>query len=187
MEQSLYIKPEKKFQEDENAFAVYSILKNKLTNEQINEAINEVDVLSSLTLQQQQFKNSLKERLNVCDNGKVAFLEISPSDKEWQSIGGDNPTTSAILNRFRQEVLQENENIETVFVFYEAQGNYRLSVHSKNNKLVEFYDSAIRNLKYDGFSIGGHNDRGGGKISSTDTTTCSLFVKDILKCVNDIS
>jgi len=177
------LETKKKLRKDKNAIEIYDELKEKIPDKQLREIIKEIDVLSSLTLEQQKFRDSLKEKMQISSNQKVAYVAIPPDDEQWQKLGGDNTVTSAILNRFRQEVLSENENIETAIVFYEAQGNYRLSVHDKNQSLSDFYANAMQNLKYPGFSIGGHNDRGGGKITTTDRNICSLFVKDIISYI----
>ena len=52
--------------------------------------------------------------MQISSNQKVAYVAIPPDDEQWQKLGGDNTVTSTILNRFRQEVLSENENIETL-------------------------------------------------------------------------
>ena len=171
--------------EDKNAYEIFSKLKEKLTKEQIATIAKNIDVLSSLTPEQQAFKDSLWDKLSYSQNGKIAYLEIAPDDEEWEKLGGDNVVTSRILNNFRQEVLARDKNIQTVIAFYEAHGNYRLSAHSSEPKLLEFF-KYIEENKIPNFTqnSGGHPTRAGGGIKTNDPKICHNWVQSIISCDN---
>lgn len=174
---------QKKLIEDKNVYEVFNKLKEKLSDEQIKSIAKIIDVLSSLTPEQQAFKDSLYNKLRFSDNGKIAYIEISPDDKEWEYLGGDNTITSRILNNFRQEVLADNEDVEVAIAFYEAHGNYRLSAHSKNPQLLEFFKYVEEN-KIPNFTqnSGGHPTRGGGGIKVNNSKDCHNWVQNIVSC-----
>lgn len=179
------IEPQKELIKDKNAYEIFCKLKEKLSKEQIKEIAKNIDVLSSLTPEQQTFKDSLRDKLEYSKNGKIAYLEIAPDDEEWEKLGGDNVITSRILNNFRQEVLTQNKDIAVVIAFYEAHGNYRLSAHSKKPKLLEFFKYVEEN-KIPNFTqnSGGHPTRGGGGISSNNPKVCHNWVENIILCDN---
>jgi len=182
------IEPQKELIKDKNAYEVFSKLKEKLTDEQIKTIAKNIDALSSLTQEEQAFKDSLWDRLAYSENGKIAYIEIAPDDEEWEKLGGDNVITSRILNNFRQEVLAKNEDVEIAFAFYEAHGNYRLSAHSNKPKLLEFF-KYVENNKIPNFSqnSGGHPTRGGGGIKTNDPKICHSWVMDIVSCDDFLS
>ena len=177
------IEPQAKLIEDKNAYEIFCKLKEKLTEEQILSIAKKIDVLSCLTPEQQAFKNSLYSKLNFSENGKIAYIAIAPDDEEWKALGGDNAVTSRILNNFRQEVLQKNDDVEIAIAFYEANGNYRLSAHAKEPILLQFF-KYIEENKISKFSknSGGHPTRGGGGINSNEPKICSNWVHDIVSC-----
>ncbi len=174
------IKVNKEMTQDINAYEIYKKLISMLSLEEISDIAKKIDIMSSLSPKEKAFSNSLYEKLKYNADNTIAYVEIPPNDPTWKELGGDNTTTSTILNRFRQNVLQKYDNIKTVFTFYEANNTYRLSVHSKEKNLKQFYDCALRNIKSNNFSIGGHEDRGGGKINSTDEKTCRNWVQNII-------
>lgn len=179
------ITPQKALIDDKNAYEIFEKLKSKLTQEQIAKIAKDIDILSSLTKEQEEFKNSLKEKIQYSKNGKIAYLEIKPDDKQWENLGGDNVVTSRILNNFRQEILADEEfkDVDLVIAFYEAHGNYRLSAHSRNQNLLKFFkyveENAIENFTK---NSGGHPTRGGGGINTIDKDACSIWVEKIISC-----
>lgn len=183
------VEPTQKLVEDKNALDVFLNLEEKLTDEQIGKIASAVDIMSNLTPLEKEFKNSLHDKIKLSDNGKIAYVEIPPKDKEWQRLGADNSRTSTILNRFRQNVLQNRfkdeklNNVELVMVFYEAEGKYRLSAHSKNSTFLDFCDY-VEQTRIPNFTqnAGGHKDRGGGKIFTTDPKECHKWVNTIISC-----
>lgn len=179
------ITAQKALYEDKNALEIYTKLKEKLSEEQIASIAKTVDLISSLNEEQQQFKDSLYDKLKLSANGKIAYIEIPPDDKQWQDLDGDNTITSTILNRFRQEVLADNNDIQAIFCFYEAHGNYRLSAHAKNPNLLDFFKYIEENKIPDFTKIsGGHPTRGGGGIKTNDPQTCHTWVQNIISCDN---
>ena len=180
----------KEFINDENAFEIYSKVKEKLTETQIKEVAKSVDLASNLNEAQQAFKDSLKDKIKLSENGKIAYVEISPNDPEWKEVGGDNTVTSTILNRFRREILasKEYQDVEIVITFYEANGNYRLSAHTKKPILLDFY-KYVENKKIEDFTknAGGHPTRGGGGISTLNEKECHEWVEKIISCDDFLS
>ena len=179
------ITPTKKMIDDKNALDVFLNLEEKLDDEQIKKIAQAIDIMSNLSDEEIEFKNSLYERISYSDNGKIAYVELSPQDEQWQKLGGDNERTSTILNRFRQDILRQNENVEVAMVFYEAENKYRISAHSKKPTLIDFYNYVEQKAIPDFTkSAGGHKDRGGGKIYTTDPVICHNWVKDIISCAD---
>ncbi|MBR3605058.1 MAG: hypothetical protein IKL52_03415 [Candidatus Gastranaerophilales bacterium] len=179
------IVPQKKLIEDENAFEIYQKLEEKLSSEDIKKIAKTIDIMSSLTPEQKAFRESLKNRIRLSDDGKIAYVEIKPNDEQWKSLGGDNTITSTILNRFRQEILASNEyrNVDAVITFYEANGKYRLSAHTRKPNLLKFFEYVEKN-KIENFTnnSGGHSSRGGGSIKSIEPEVCHKWVQDIVVC-----
>ncbi len=180
------IKAKKQLKEDKNAYEVYQNIEKKVSNKNKQKIAHEIDILANLTPDEEDFYDSLFKKVQLSPNKKLAYVEIKPDDETWQHLGGDNSRTSTILNRFRQNILSDEDfnNIDAVVAFYSANDVYRLSIHSKKDNLDKFYDCAfsLLNEKYNGFSVGGHNSRGGGKIVSSDNKTCHDFVLDIVNC-----
>lgn len=169
--------------EDKNVYEVFNSLKAKLSDEQIAKIAKTIDVLSSLNPEQQAFKDSLNDRLKYSNNGKIAYVEISPDDEQWKKLGGDNTVTSRILNNFRQEILAQNKEVKVAITFYEAHGNYRLSAHARDPQLLSFFkyveQNKIRNFTK---NSGGHPTRAGGGINSSKLDACRKWVQDIVSC-----
>ena len=179
------IKVNKEMSQDKNAYEIYENLSKKLTSDEIKYIAKKIDIMSSLSKDEKVFSDSLYDRVKYNDNNTIAYVEISPNDEAWNKLGCDNSTTSTILNRFRQTFLKKYDNVKAVFVFYKAHNAYRMSVHSKENNLKQFYDYAQKNIKNIDFAIGGHNDRGGGKINTTDEAICRNWAESIISVASD--
>lgn len=177
--------PTQKLIDDEKGFEIYVKLSQKIKKEQIKKIAQNIDVLSNLSEDEKKFKNSLYNRMEYSKNGKIAYVEIPPDDKQWMELGGDNSRTSAILNRFRQNILKDFKDIEAVFVFYEAEGRYKLSVHSSSPTLLDFFNY-IEKTRIPNFTknAGGHKERAGGKIFTIDPVKCHKWVEDIISCAD---
>ena len=87
--------------EDENAYEVYQKLEEKLSQEDIKKIAKTIDIMSSLTPEQKEFRKSLWDRMNLSKNGKIAYVEISPDDEQcftyppelyWQRSCWSKPT-----------------------------------------------------------------------------------------------
>ncbi len=176
-------------QKDKNAREIYVALKNRLNRKQIKTIARNIDILSSLSPEEQEFKNSLIKRLKLSPNKKVAYVEIPPYDKQWTNLGCDNTRTSTILNRFRQDVLNNKfkrndlEQVQAVFVFYRAANKYRISAHAKNDTLLDYF-KYVNDNKIENFlsQAGGHPSRGGGRLMTTKSKECHKWVEDIVSC-----
>ena len=183
------IKLSQKFIEDKNTYEVFEKLAQKLTKEDISQIARNVDLISSLNPKQEAFKNSLFERVKFSPNKKIAYIEIPPNDKQWEELGSDNPFTSTILNRFRTNIINGDinderfKNVQAVFAFYRAGNNYRLSAHTKEDNLLEFYEYIAPKTENGIFqSMGGHPSRGGAKMRTLDCEICHKWVQDIISC-----
>ena len=173
--------------EDKNTYEIYQKLKEKLSEEQIAKIAKSVDIMSHLTPEEEQFKDRLYENLSFSKNSKIAYVALSPKDKEWIKLGGDTERTSTILNRFRQAVLKDEKykNTEIMLTFYEANGNYRISAHSKNDNLLDYFNFVANKTKgIFNDSMGGHPNRGGGKIETLDENTCTNWVRTFIEAAD---
>ena len=144
-----------------------------------------VDIISSLNPEQKAFRESLEDRMNFSKNGKIAYIEIPSDDEEWKKLGGDNTVTSTILNRFRTGVLNnpKYDNVKMVFTFYEANGAYRMSAHSKDCSLLDYFKH-VENNAWPNFTkiSGGHANRAGGGIMDSRPEICHNWVQKIVSC-----
>ncbi|MBQ8847376.1 MAG: DHH family phosphoesterase [Candidatus Gastranaerophilales bacterium] len=185
------ISPKAELMNDKNAYEIYISLISKLNSFQTDRIAKAIDIMSSLTPEEEKFQQSLYKNLKLSPNKKIAYVEIPPDDKIWQSLGGENARTSTILNRFRQDILNNKfdndklNGVEAAFVFYEANQVYRLSAHTKKPDLLKFYDY-IEDYKIDDFTqnAGGHPARGGARLLSIDKDDCHNWVEKIISCDN---
>ncbi len=183
------ITPTNDLKEDKHAYEIFKNLESKMSKEQIAQIAKKVDIISSLSHREEQFRKSLINRLQYSPNGHIAYVEIASDDKEWAKLGADNTRTSTILNRFRQDALankfheEKLQDVKTVITFYRADDKYRMSLHSKEPTLLEFFKYIDKNSKTQlTDSMGGHRQRAGGKISTTNPKVCHEWVCDIVGC-----
>ncbi len=179
------ITPCDSFKENKEAFEIYTALKEKLSDEEISDIARKIDITSGLTKEEKKFSNSLHEKIKFSKNKKIAYVVIPPDDKIWKSLGEDNTRTSAILNKFRQSILNSKEEkyttVKTVITFYKASDKYRMSIHSKEETLDKFYEYLKKQIKNPTFSAGGHKKRGGGSINITNIKNCILWANEVIK------
>ena len=172
---------------DGNAYYVFLALYKRLTDEQIKLITKKIDIMSNLKPNEQKFNDSLYSRLQFSKNGKIAYVEIPYDDPEWKKLGGDNARTSTILNRFRQDVINNKfnddrlDNVDIALAFYEAAGDYRISAHSKDPVLEEFFKYIDKKVPYFSQNSGGHETRRGGK-KADDNLTMHQWVQAIVSC-----
>jgi len=179
------IKLSEQLKNDKNAYEIYLNLIKRLNSKQIAEIIKKEDKMSNLTLEQQEFSDSLNDKLRFSKNKKVAYVVIPPDDEIWQKLGSDNAVTSKIINIFRQKVLRENKDVKTAIVFYQSNDNYRLSAHSKDNSLLKYFDYIMQNCNFDvPLSMGGHPDRAGGKLETLDKNICYQWIDKVIEYSN---
>jgi hypothetical protein len=184
------ISPKDELKNDKNTYEIYNHLVKILPEEKMQQIAKNIDIMANLTPKEKEFYDSLFTRLEFSKDNKTAYVEISPDDDEWVKMGGDTGRNSNILNRFRRSVLYDDKkypNLKNIIVFYSAGDTYRLSIHSKNRDLVDFYTYAYEKLedKYNLFSIGGHKSRGGGKILPEDKAQCHEFAQDVIDCIQN--
>ena len=177
------ITPSKELTEDKNAFEVYTKLKGQLSEREIKRIAKNTDVLSSMTKQEKAFYEKLKQNTKQSKNKKIAYVEIEANNPTWEKLGGDNTRTSRILNVYRQKMLEDYPEAKVAICFYQAGSNYRLSAHSRDKNLLDFF-KYIDETKMKGFSenSGGHQDRGGGKIATTNPQSCHKWAEEIVSC-----
>jgi len=172
---------------DKNFIEVYEDLRNKLSKEQIANIAKEVDRTSNLTKEEKDLQDFLYQNITLTPDKKIAYVVIDPDNEIWKKAGGDTPVVSTILNKFRQDILLNKENIEDFknleasMVFYRANGNYRVSLHSKEKNLHPVYEYVEKNCPADNISIGGHATRGGGRITTLDKESQNLWVNILLE------
>lgn len=188
-----------------NARDVYSQVNEKIPLSVKSDIANHLDTLGKLTPAERDFQKKLfTEKIKFSNNGKLAYVAISPSDEEWQKLGQDNSVTSAILSDFRVKAitnakafdptLQEKlSKIEAVAVFYRgpvepdpSKELYRVSIHSKNGAAQKLLEHIRANL-YEELKAGGHTDRIGGRINATDDTTCSKWVNYFITAAESLN
>ncbi len=171
------------FIEDKNSFEIFKKLISKLNKQDIKEIIKSIDLTCNLTPLEKEFQKYLHKHLQFSKNGKIAYSVIPPNSRLWSDLNEDNSTTSTIMNRFRQEILNSSHDIKAVLVFYKSNQNYRLSAHCKQDNLLEFFkyvqNHTDKNIPQ---SMGGHPNRGGGKLKSLNEKDCKQWISDIISC-----
>lgn len=187
-----------------NAREVYSLVNEKIPFNVKADIANHLDTLGKLNPAERDFQKKLfSEKIKFSNNGKLAYVAISPSDEEWQRLGQDNSVTSAILSDFRvkaitnskafaPELREKLSKIEAVAVFYRgpvepdpSKELYRVSIHSKNGTAQKLLEHIRANL-YEELKAGGHADRIGGRINTTDDSVCGKWVNYFLQAADKI-
>ena len=130
---------------------------------------------TKLTEKEITFSKTLNDKTQYSQNGKFAYIEISPNDKEWEDLGKDTTRAKKVLQQFRKDALN-NENIDTVAVFYPTNtGNYKMSIQTKADYAKQIIDN-IKATTYPELIAGGHENRSGGSIETLDTQKCHEWV-----------
>ena len=155
------------FFEDLNTQKIYSRLTNSLNKKKRNKIIKHLNVLASLNQDEKAFQERLWKDLKITSKQKLAYVIIPPDDSEWIKLGRDNHITSVIMNNFRVSALNENKNLDSIMIFYQDNNGYRMSAHSRNNSLMNYFDF-LRQHEIPYLQAGGHPDRAGGTIETFD-------------------
>ncbi len=130
---------------------------------------------TKLTEKEIAFSKTLNEKTQYSKNGKFAYIEITPNDKEWADLGKDTTRCKKVLQQFRKNMLN-NGNIDAVAVFYPTNtGNYKMSIQTKEDYAKQIIDN-IKTTTCPELVAGGHEDRSGGSIESLDTQKCHEWV-----------
>ena len=166
---------------DLNSYYLYQKLINDLSQNDKDEVISHLNVLSRLSPMQKNFKDSLEARMKTVANGKFGFIEIPENNLEWKALGGDNKFTSSIMSHFRVNILENPiyPNLDSIAIFYPVNNAYRLSIHSKSDNVLNLFNQ-IRKQKIPNLIAGGHANRGGGCINSTEPEVCHDWVVKIV-------
>lgn len=173
----------KEFMADENTKYLYTKMENELPPKEQEKVIKHLNILTSLSKDEKVFKEDLPRRIKYNSNGKFAYVIIPMNDKQWNSLGGDNKRTSAIISNFRVSTLENNPNIDSVAVFYPNSSGYRISIHSKGDNVLKMFEH-VRKL-YPEFSGGGHPERGGGGNFTLDVQKSIDWTNSIIKGIDD--
>lgn len=132
---------------------------------------------SKLTDKEINFQKTLKNRTQYSANGKFAYLEIQQGDKEWENLGRDTVRTKQVLGNYRKEMLSD-KNVEAVAVFFPTnqKDTYKMSILTNKDYAKQIIDD-IKTTKYPELVAGGHDDRSGGTLNSSDKDACHNWVE----------
>ncbi|MBR1943260.1 DHH family phosphoesterase [bacterium] len=131
---------------------------------------------SKLTDKEINFQKTLDNRTQYSKNGKFAYLEIQQGDKEWEDMGKDTVRTKTVLGAYRKKML-ENKNVDAVAVFFPTnmKDTYKMSILTKKDYAKQIIDE-IKSTTCPELTAGGHDDRSGGTIASSDKQKCHEWV-----------
>lgn len=189
----------KALDEDENSKDVLEKVEAQLSEEQKAEVYKHLDVMSNLSDTEKAFREKLISSIKTSTNGKLAYIEIDPNDKDWYELKMDNYRTSTILRDLRVRLMdgvkhdnlfcdkqkEQLKNAEGAIIFYRVQRTngdlYQMSIHTKGNYATRLITEA-RKLWYEKkafihFEAGGHDNRAGGRISSYSQEDANAYVK----------
>lgn len=132
---------------------------------------------SKLTDKEINFQKTLKNRTQYSANGKFAYLEIQQGDKEWEDLGRDTVRTKQVLGNYRKEMLSD-KNVEAVAVFFPTnqKDTYKMSILTNKDYAKQIIDD-IKTTMYPELIAGGHDDRSGGTLNSSDKDVCHNWVE----------
>jgi len=129
-----------------------------------------------LTDKEIAFSKTLKDKTQYSNNGKFAYIEISPNDKEWEDLGRDTVRSTKVLQRFRKDSLEKGD-VDAVAVFYPTNGNiYKMSIQTKADYAKQIIDN-IKAKTCPDLRAGGHENRSGGTLKSLDAQKTHEWVE----------
>ena len=133
-----------------------------------------------------KFKKNLENRTQYSTNGRFAYIEIQQGDKEWEALGKDTTKTRYILDDYRKKVLSDKK-VDAVAVFFPTnlKDTYKMSILTKKDYAKQIIDN-IKTTTYPELQAGGHDDRSGGTIISTDKQTCHNWVNLFVNAANNV-
>lgn len=199
---------------DKNSKKVLQEVQRQLKKKDRNAVYKRLDVISTLNNREKELRKKLFSDIQVSPNGKLAYVIIEPDNKLWDSLGMDNHRNSTILRDLRTRLINgiqkdkmfTNEqkkrfkNLKGAVVFYkstDSNGNYvyQISMHTKkstdalkvlDNVKTEWNKYIERNGKNIEIQGGGHENRAGGRILSSDRDDIEAYINCFLKASESI-
>lgn len=132
---------------------------------------------TKLTEKEINFQKTLKNRTKYSENGKFAYVEITQDDKQWNDLGKDTVRSKRVLSDYRKEMLKKR-NLDAVAVFFptNTKNAYKMSLQSKSDYAKQIIDN-IKATSYPELIAGGHDDRSGGMLYTSNHEKCQNWVK----------
>ena len=131
---------------------------------------------TKLTDKEIAFSKTLNDKTQYSNNGKFAYIEISPNDKEWEDLGRDTIRSTKVLQQFRKDSLKKG-NVDAVAVFYPTNENtYKMSLQTKGHYAKQIIDN-IKATICPNLVAGGHENRSGGTLKSLDAQKTHEWVE----------
>ena len=166
-----------------------TVMNNVLSNLNIFDKLNVLKHFadkSKLTDKEIKFQNTLKNRTQYSSNGKFAYLEIQQGDKDWENLGRDTIRTKTVLGNYRKQMLN-GKNIEAVAVFFPTneKDTYKMSIITKKDYAKQIIDN-IKTTTCPDLVAGGHDDRSGGSLASSDKQKCHEWVGLFVDSANKV-
>lgn len=160
---------------------------NGNTGEVMKNVLNSMNVFDKLTVlkhfadktkltdKEIAFSKTLKDKTQYSNNGKFAYIEITPQDKEWEELGKDTVRSTKVLQKFRKDALEKGD-VDAVAVFYPTNaGIYKMSIQTKEDYAKQIIDN-IKATTCPDLVAGGHENRSGGTIETQDAQKCHEWV-----------
>lgn len=194
-------------EEYKNSKEVLDRIEAQLSEKEKEEVHRYLDVLSNLDPSEDAFRKRLFSSIKTSPNGKLAYIEINPFDKDWANLGMDNFRTSDILRDLRVRLINDIQhddifsgkqkkqlkNVEGAIVFYRVQRHkgdlYQMSIHTKGDYAKRLIDEARKIwLKTSSihFEAGGHDNRAGGRITSYSEEDAKAYVECFVKAAENL-
>jgi nanoRNase/pAp phosphatase (c-di-AMP/oligoRNAs hydrolase) len=197
----LYIEKLDKLDEHKHTKEVMDKIEASLSERSKRKIYRHLDTISHLNSAEKTFRKGLYSKINVTENGKLAYVVIDPQDKQWAALGMDNTRTSTIIGDMRSRIVhpepndpfvnhglkEKLKNVEGAIVFYRlSQGNttYQMSMTTKGN-YAERLINQVRKKNPD-LAAGGHPDRAGGRILSVDKKDVDGFINGFLDAAKEL-
>ena len=164
-----------------------NVLSN-ISNTDKESVLNHFKEKTQLTDKEIKFQDTLQKRTQYSNNGKFAYVEIQQDDKEWEDLGRDTVKSKQVLSSYRKDMLS-NKNVDAVAVFYPTnlKDTYKMSILTKKDYAKQIIDD-IKSSTCPELVAGGHDDRSGGTVISSDKQKChewvNLFVNSAEKVLH---
>ncbi len=140
---------------------------------------------TKLTDKESAFSKTLKGKTQYSNNGKFAYIEISPNDREWENLGRDTVRSTKVLQKFRKDSLEKGD-VDAVAVFYPTNSDtYKMSIQAKGDYAKQIIDN-IKAKTCPDLVAGGHENRSGGTLKSLDTTKTHEWVESFKHSADEV-